>query len=263
MKSTAHNKRDRLEATVVGLAVSALSLAIGCGDPSSSKPSTGGSTHDFGGSKPACTDERSVELDERIDALGYSPREVVESFGRTHTFRVAWVPNCSSDSCLADTFNHSGCGLDESQLPSFASMQSEITISVRPTGAAAMAVLPGPQESPYDCGSSVVVPIELTFESDDGVLDSTIETGLGPFDIDHVGIGLNVDAADLGGRLAEELPEGAAVEATIEAVPGGFHVHFVVLVPDSEGPGGYGLLLEGLLLPDMECASPFQPAIQG
>jgi len=241
----------------------AVLLCSGCGAPSS-KPSTGGATDDFGGLMPGCTEELEVELDKHIESLGYSPREAVEAFGDSQTFRVVWVPNCSSDSCdlRENPDDHNRCELDESQLPSFAGTQSEITVTVRPTGAPAAAMVPGPAESAETCGSAVNVAMDVLIESDDGTIDATVLGDLGPFDIEYVQLNVNAYTADLGGQLVEELPEGSVVEATIEAAPRGSYAHFWIFIPDSQRPGRHQLLLEGLMLPDKECMTPFQGPIQ-
>lgn len=250
----------------VGALLIAFGFGVGCGAPSS-KPSGGGATDDFGGVMRGCTSDRVVELDEHIDALGYSPRQAVDAFGDSQTFRVVWVPNCSSDSCWTRDHDPDDeldrCEVDESQLPSFAGTQSEITVTVRPTGALANASVPGPEESVDTCGSSVNVAVEVTLVSDDGAVDGTVEGDLGPFDIEHVQLNVGAAAADIGGKLGGELPEGSAVGVIMEAIPGGFHAHIWVGIPDSGGPGGYQTLLEGLMLPDKECTSPFQGSIQG
>jgi hypothetical protein len=240
-------------------------LAIGCGEPSL-KPSTGGATDDFGGSMRGCTEEREVLLDENIESLGYSARRILEAFGGKQTLRIVWVPNCSNDSCelRAGDEERDSCEVDQDQLPSFAGTQSEITVTVRPIGAVADAIVPGPSESSATCASGVGVPVEATLDSDDGAVGGTMESGVGtfhPMNPEYVGLAVNVDAASFGGKLGSELPAGSVVEATIEVAPGGSYAHFWVLVP-GQGPGGLQLLLEGLMLPDKECMTPFQK-IQG
>jgi hypothetical protein len=244
-------------------ALLAVLLFSACGAPSS-KPSTGGATDDFGGLMPGCTEEREVELDAHIESLGYSPQEVVDAFGGSQTFRIAWVPNCSTASCdfRENPDDRDRCELDESQLPSFAGRQSEITVTVRPTGAPAVAIVPGPAESADTCGSAVNVAVNVTLESDDGTVDATVLGDLGPFDIEHVQLNVGGYVANLGGKLMEELPEGSVVNATIEASPRGSYAHFWIFIPDSQRPGRHQLLLEGLMLPDKECMTPLQGSIQ-